>query len=404
MRQVAQADVRLHGRVVGKLSYEKGGTTFRYIDQLPHPDHRVLGQIFEDAPGELRRNRAGLPPWFANLLPEGELRRYVAREVGPGHVNDFRLLCWLGRDLPGDVTVHVDGDGGLPDDVADATTDPTLPDHPLRHSLAGVQLKFSLQADRLTFPASGENVWWIVKLPDRSLPSIPENEFLTMLWLRLSGMDVPTPQLLRADVAPDLPEGLVEPTESLYVIPRFDRTLEGKIHVEDFAQLADVAPSFKYRESNVTYDGLGLVVHRLTGLAGYQEYVRRLTAMVVVGNTDAHLKNWSLIYRDGRTPELSPGYDFHSLTVYHPYRYASLALRLAGEDMPGVITLDHFRELAKAAGIDPDQTAATVRSTVQAMRESWPAVKEAAETYYPALRRHFEQRLESLPLCRASLG
>ncbi|MQA24942.1 MAG: type II toxin-antitoxin system HipA family toxin [Micromonosporaceae bacterium] len=398
MAESVDAEVRLHGHPVGVLTYHQGGSTFRYEDSLTSPDHRVLGQIFEDAPGEIRRVPTGLPPWFANLLPEGALRRYVERELGPGRIGDFRLLSALGTDLPGAVTVHRRGE--LPDEPEDLGATPPPPDHPLRHSLAGVQLKFSLRADRLTFPASGESDWWIVKLPDRTLPSMPANEFITMMWLRLAGMDVPPPQLTTADATPDLPEGLIESHDKVYLIPRFDRTQDGRIHTEDFAQIADVAPAFKYRESGATYDSLGLIVHRLAGGNGYLEYVRRLAAMVVVGNTDAHLKNWALIYPDGRTPALSPVYDFHSLTVYQTYRYAPLALKLGGEEMPSHITVDHFRTLAQAAGASADATVTTVNKTLQALRDSWAGLRDIAEGFYPALGRHFEQRLDKLPLCQ----
>lgn len=64
-------EVRLHGRRVGVLVYERGGCSFRYEDDLTDPGHQVLGQVFEDEPRKLRRTRTGVPAWFANLLPEG---------------------------------------------------------------------------------------------------------------------------------------------------------------------------------------------------------------------------------------------------------------------------------------------------------------------------------------------
>ena len=69
--------------------------------------------------------------------------------------------------------------------------------------------------------------------------------------------------------------------------------------------------------------------------------------MLVVGNTDAHLKNWALTYPDRRTATLSPIYDFHSLTVYTRYQYGALALSLSGEVTASAIYLDSFRRLAE---------------------------------------------------------
>ena len=92
MSPTVDAEVRLHGRRVGALRYDKGGSEFRYEDDLSAPDHKVLGQVFEDAPAALRRARVGVPAWFANLLPEGALRRQIIREMGGGNVGDFTLL------------------------------------------------------------------------------------------------------------------------------------------------------------------------------------------------------------------------------------------------------------------------------------------------------------------------
>lgn len=107
------AEVRLHGKVVGVLTYDRGSSRLTYTDDLQGPDHRVLGQIFEEDPRTVRHARTGLPDWLANLLPEGEFRRQVIREMGGGNIGDFfRLLLRLGHDLPGAVTVHGEAEQG----------------------------------------------------------------------------------------------------------------------------------------------------------------------------------------------------------------------------------------------------------------------------------------------------
>jgi serine/threonine-protein kinase HipA len=395
------AEVRLHGMRVGEIRYARGGSKFVYEDDLSSPAHRVLGQIFEDDPQAARRARIGVPAWFANLLPEGALRRQIIREMGGGNIGDFTLLVRLGGYLPGAVTVHADdepSDDVAPDDVADDFD--RAPEHPLRHSLAGVQLKYSVAAERLTLPVSGDGGWWIVKLPDRALRELTVNEYLTMRWLTAAGFPVPPVHLVPADAVKGIPEGLVDPSELVFLIKRFDRSPAGRVHVEDFAQVANVEPMFKYSESGASYDGLGTVIHELTTEAGYYEYVRRLVAMLVTGNTDAHLKNWALIYSDGRTPAVAPVYDFHSLTVYSQYRYAPLALSLDNERVPSAIDFDHFRRLAERAGTDPERTVITAAETVQQLREAWAAdVRAEAEQRFSALATHFTHRLNALPIC-----
>ncbi|GAA1717832.1 HipA N-terminal domain-containing protein [Fodinicola feengrottensis] len=131
MNHGATAEVRLHGRRVGDLRFDRGGAIFSYEDDLAQPDHEVLGQVFEDDPRTVRRSRIGIPPWFANLLPEGEMKRQVIRDLGGGNIGDYSILAHLGSYLPGAVTVHPQGN--LP--TADLLDDPLeAPSHPLRHS------------------------------------------------------------------------------------------------------------------------------------------------------------------------------------------------------------------------------------------------------------------------------
>ncbi|MEH1028981.1 HipA domain-containing protein [Micromonospora profundi] len=390
------AEVRLHGHRVGELQFLQGGSEFIYDDDLSSPDHRVLGQIFEDDPRSVRRARVGLPPWFANLLPEGALRRQIIRELGGGRIGDFTLLLRVGSNLPGAVTVHADREPK--DDFLPAAAEQI--DHPLRHSLAGVQLKYSISTDRLAVPVSGQGGWWIVKLPDQGLLELPTNEYLTMSWLAAAGFPVPAVHLLRADEVKGLPDGLVRPADFVYVIQRFDRAPGERIHVEDFAQVADVEPMFKYSESGASYDSLAAAIRQLTGDDGYHDFITRLVALLVVGNTDGHLKNWAIRYADGRTPHLAPVYDFHSLSVYSTYRWAPLALSLDSETVPSAITGDNFRRLAERAGADPEQTFDTVAQTVARLRTAWTTtVAEEARARFDALADHYTRRLDTLPIC-----
>ncbi len=393
------AEVRLHGRRVGILRYDRGGSAFEYDDDLTDPGHRPLGQVFEDDPRTVRRTRTGIPGWFANLLPEGALRQQVVRELGGGNIGDFTLLARLGGDLPGAVTVHT---AELPADDVAADTGADH-EHPLRHSLAGVQLKYSIRGDRLTFPASGGGGWWIVKLPDPGVPDLPVNEYLTMRWLAAAGFDVPQVELRAAKEVSGIPAGLVDPLALVYLVRRFDRSAAGRIHVEDFAQVADVEPRFKYGQPGISYDSLAEALLTLLGRSGYERLIERLVAMLVVGNTDAHLKNWGLIYPGGRAVDLTPVYDFHSLTIYSRYLFSPLALSLNEERVPSRITLDDFRRLADRSGADPDRTASVAVAAAQRLRTAWAGdLLAEAEARFPALAGHYRDRLRTLPVSGSS--
>jgi serine/threonine-protein kinase HipA len=122
--------------------------------------------------------------------------------------------------------------------------------------------------------------------------------------------------------------------------------------------------------------------------------------MLIVGNTDAHLKNWALRYGDGTTPELAPVYDFHSLTVYSQYHLAPLALSINGERVPSRITIDDLRRLADTVGISAQWTEDVVSEAVHSMRAAWSGeLRTEAESRFPALAEHYSRRLDSLPIC-----
>jgi serine/threonine-protein kinase HipA len=106
---------------------------------------------------------------------------------------------------------------------------------------------------------------------------------------------------------------------------RFDRGPDGeRIHAEDFNQIYGQYPEKKYEEHG--YTGMAKDIWALLGEKGLTEFIRRLIFNAAIGNADMHLKNWSLLYGDGRTPELAPGYDHVSTMRHLPDRGLSLPL------------------------------------------------------------------------------
>jgi serine/threonine-protein kinase HipA len=146
---------------------------------------------------------------------------------------------------------------------------------------------------------------------------------------------------------------------------------------------------------------MGAIIRELTGSAGYREYIRRLVAMLVTGNIDAHLKNWAIRYLDGRTPSLAPVYDFHSLTVYDHNRYGTLALALNGERLPSAVGPDHFRRLSEECGVGAELTIDIVNETLHDLRTAWETVRPEADRRFDALAAHYSERLNSLRICRS---
>ena len=386
------ARVLLHGRTVGQLEFRAGGSTFRYTDDLLDPEHQVLGQVFEESPRQVFREPVGLPTWFANLLPEqgSGLRRYYASRFGERELDDARLLLSLGGDLPGAAVVEpvdVPADGVLVD-----SAEVRLAHDGLHLSaLAGAQLKMSVlrDGDRLTLPASGTSGGWIAKLPDRLFPGLAENEFLMMRWAAQAGIDVPCADLVPAAGIPPLFDTRLEPGASVYVVERFDRAPGGRrVHMEDLAQVIGRLPI--HRDRDATYEGIGLLLLTLTGPDGFSEYLRRLVAMVLMGNTDAHLKNWSLLYPDGRAARLSPAYDLVCTSFYKNVARA-LTFSLAGHTRSESVDAAAFRAVASAASFPVAEAGDIVHETASRLREAWSVVRQ--ENLFPDLVRHIDLRL-----------
>jgi serine/threonine-protein kinase HipA len=396
MTDTATAGVFLGDRRVGTLSYRDGNTWFDYEDR--DPAHPILGQAFEANPGKRRAASGSVPEWFANLLPEqgSGLRDLIGRELGRSHPHDFQVLMFLGEDLPGNIRVVAESDvPAFPEPPAGSHDDGT---RKVRFSLAGVQAKFSMrwEGKGLVLPMSGQGGDWIVKLPDRRFPDVPANEYSMLRWAKLSGVDVPDIRLITGADLVGLPDGLIHQEENAFAVKRFDRLPGGRIHQEDFAQIREVSVASKY--DRATYTGLARFINAACP-QDLEEYLRRLTVIVVMGNLDAHLKNWTLRYLDGVTARLSPAYDFVSVSSYDEFHAEELAFPVNGGKVAKLITLDNFRSLARRARIDPDQVISVVKDTVAALIDAWPQAR--AEPAMPSfVAAHIEQRLGSLPLVR----
>ncbi|MBT4553441.1 MAG: HipA domain-containing protein, partial [Candidatus Thioglobus sp.] len=102
---------------------------------------------------------------------------------------------------------------------------------------------------------------------------------------------------------------------------------------------------------------------------GLVDFIKRLVFNIIIGNGDMHLKNWSFIYPDGKTPQLAPAYDFVSTIVYIPND--KLALKLAGEKDMYKISLASFSKLAKKAQLPEYLVINTVKETVTSVLEVW---------------------------------
>jgi len=315
--------VYLHDKLVGRLHRRDDVTRFVFDEGYWNdPNRAVLGLRFEENSHARHRSNMRLPPWFSNLLPEGRLREWIAQARHTSIEREMELLAQVGHDLPGAVRVltadqilpvEIDYGSGLSTEQSRAT------DSLWSFSLAGVGLKFSMLArgDRLVIPSRGEGGDWIVKLPDPIYPDVPWNELAMMTLAKAVGIDVPEVRLLHRDQIDPLPERVWSGCENhAFAVKRFDRGPGRElIHIEDMAQVRGFYPDAKY---SGTFETVGALVYRQRDINALREFARRLAFNIIIGNGDAHLKSWSLIYLDSRTPTLAPAYDLVATFVYRP--------------------------------------------------------------------------------------
>ena len=241
----------------------------------------------------------------------------------------------------------------------------------LRFSLAGVQLKFSAAAEAsggLTIPAHGVGGSWIVKLPSTRFDAVPENEYVMLQLARAAGIQAPAIRLVPVREIRGLPAAAARLAGNALVVERFDRAAGGqRVHMEDFAQVFGEFPDDKYKHHS--YANIASVLWAETGDEPTYEFVRRLVFSVLIGNGDMHLKNWSLLYPDGRTPTLSPAYDFVATFVYLPGD--KLALSFGGERGLSEITMDQVRRFADKARLPASPVWRIVQETKERTIGAW---------------------------------
>ena len=387
MADVSVLDVLLHGEAIATLTRVGSDRTLfafndSYIEDRQRP---VLSLGFKDSLGELITDftpvQTRLMPYFANLLPEGHMRTYLAERAGVNPNREFYLLWVLGADLPGAITVRpADGEEWPPEDAGglrdDLRHDGDRRENALRFSLAGVQLKFSAVDEAgggLTIPARGIGGSWIVKLPSREFAGVPENEYSMMTLARMIGMDVPAVQLLDIDAIGNLPEGMETLEGQALAVERFDRLADGTpVHIEDFAQVFGVYPEEKYRKASCR--NIAAVIGVEGSDADIVEFVRRLTFNMLIGNADMHLKNWSLIYPDRLRASLAPAYDFVSTIAYIPD--AKAALNISRGKRFDQFDDDELRHLAAKARLPEKLVLDTARETVERFHDLWHREKD----------------------------
>ena len=403
--------IKLGNRLVGTITNvvtDKNIFVFdpEYVEDEQRP---VLSLSYYDIERKLitrpREVQRRLPPFFSNLLPErdGVLRDYLAQRAGISPEREFPLLWLVGADLPGAVIAEDSEGEPLPPPEEKSAAREANKEEVLRFSLAGVQLKFSAVSrggKPLRIPAQGRDGQWIVKLPSPRFPKVPENEFAMMTLAKEVGIDLPEFGLIRVSSIGNLPAEFAEDKTNAYFIRRFDRGPDGeRIHAEDFNQIYGQYPEKKYEQHG--YTGMAKDIWGLLGTKGLTEFIRRIVFNAAIGNADMHLKNWSLLYRDGRTPELAPGYDYVSTMRYLPER--GLGLPLARTKDVSRLDDELLEKASVQAGVPRGLVKDVAHETARSFIQAWSKHKRELPIDDVA-RRKINEQLQVVPLLKAHDG
>ncbi|MBO4396717.1 MAG: type II toxin-antitoxin system HipA family toxin [Eubacterium sp.] len=349
--------------------------------------------------------------FFEGLLPEGFTRREVARKLHADENNYLSILSKLGNECIGALQIQSSDEPATPDSyeklsatqirklaeegatkAADIMTKTHL-------SLAGASGKVGLYYDdkkkNWYLPHGDAPSTHIVKQSHVRLNDIVINERLVMLTAEKLGIDVARSSILNTGKGTD--------SEILFITERYDRTFSGssktinnlprpfRLHQEDMAQSLGIPSSQKYETSDTGYMKKMFDVIRQNAADPISDQLAlwdRIVFSILIGNTDAHLKNYSLLYdRTLKTIKLAPAYDMISTTIYDEST-RNMSFFIGGEIALDRINSACLERAARDAGIGKkiamqhyDQIASNIKQALksaadQMVAEGFPAAEK----------------------------
>ncbi|MDZ4076534.1 MAG: HipA domain-containing protein [Hylemonella sp.] len=329
------------------------------------------------------------PSYFENLLPEGHNRTRLAGQRGCSEDDEFELLAAAGHDLMGALEVEpMPQDQGIPTAVRHWHTalgldvlEPGFVETPVEDGSAipGVVTKFSAVHDgrRYVVRRHGHAGSHILKLPNSAHPDMALNEYAG--YALCAGLEL---NCARADLITREEAALPEqvPFEFILAVQRFDRVGGRRVHMEEFAQAMGLTPGQKYgHELLQDYGQMLRVLNEQSARPAQdvKEFLGRMVAFILMGNTDAHLKNWALLYEDGITPVLAPLYDPVSVSSYFKGSPKSYGHNRAIDEIVSRFGWDEMTQLIERGGFSrPSNLIRHCRDLVDLAKANWPKILE----------------------------
>jgi len=351
--------VYLNADRVGILEQTTSGLLqFSYDDAwLLRPGASVLSRSLPLQNEVFPRNR--VRPFFAGLLPEEQPRKTIAKILGISDTNDFAMLERIGGECAGAVSLLPEGIVPIdPKDTRHRELTKSeliqiideLPSRPLmageeglRLSLAGAQdkLPIMLHNNKISLPLDGTPSTHILKPEPSNFPGLATNEVFCMTLAKAVGLNTPNVEYRLIGNKPCI------------LVQRYDRVTDEngittRIHQEDFCQALGLPPERKYQaEGGPTFsDCISLLQNwSTTPVLDIPQFINGQIFNVLIGNTDAHGKNFSFLY-SGSKQRLAPYYDLVS-TLAWPNLSKNLAMNIGGCKSVSAFTIVDWKKMAK---------------------------------------------------------
>lgn len=384
-----KAIVTFKGREAGTLSEIDGtaDTRFVYRDGW----HETIACAL---PAETRDHywHGGLIPFFEHLAPEGWLRGRQARAGGTAEQDDFGLLLHYGADCIGAVGIRPTGSLVKPDRpvVDDVEAAAALPGK----TLSGVQKKLLAWRDAEGFRPClelADPATHIAKFNRSDLPTLVQNEDLSLRLAR---------EILGNDRITIATRGTLRGIEGIaLLVERFDRQNGDRLRLEDFAQILGKPRGREFDgKYHSSYEEAATVVEQYSVRAriDLSRYFELVVFNLVIGNADAHLKNFSLLER----PEglrLSPAYDLVNTLVYRGYERQT-ALEIGGRKREfDSLNRTRIEQFGTDIGLPP-------KAVQQSLNKMAKAFAKAEALRFPAQVQPDDFRIQYRDIVRENAG
>jgi serine/threonine-protein kinase HipA len=338
-----------------------------------------------------------ITPWLANLLPEEDQLKVLTRSLGLDQADVLAVLAEIGGDTAGALSFGAATARPLwaytPLTSFYETADPRLAlefnfedlgrrpflvgEEGVRQSLAGGQKKSALavlgpdgapvlrlpqEGDVLAIPLNGAPSTLILKPDNPNLPGITENEVWCLHMAQAIGIEAAQSTILQST------------KRTAIGVLRYDRRLGRsgqllRLHQEDFAQANGLPPGRKYERG--TLPGLDLKTLLQTGrhvsATDALALLDQVIFNILVGNTDAHAKNYSVILPVAAAPRLAPIYDVSTVLSW-PHVVKTYAQFIDGKQRrPETVSGRHWEAIARDIGYRPTDVKNRVQQIVDAM-------------------------------------